>query len=301
MSALTYGTDPEGKAWLRFLSCTREPGTWKEELAAAARAIAQKADRPLWICSSGGLDSEIACRSFYDQGLHFSVLSLAYEGGANAYELRHAIAWCRDRGVTHRIVPFDMAAFLRHGMYVYAERYPAIHPFRYVQLKLLEMVDEFGGLAVLCSDDQLYRLRDGTEPPLAKRDLELRFSNGSLVPLHWRDARGTSHEPYFHFATPELCLSFLRLPLIRFAIEHPESVFMHRHNVHFLKTLVYQSVWTDVVPRRPSDGFNGLRRELMDAQSTLVERFGRLHEPIIISVDEFESQLTGRLGDPSTS
>ena len=66
MSALTYGTDPEGKAWLRFLSCTREPGTWKEELAAAARAIAQKADRPLWICSSGGLDSEIACRSFYD-------------------------------------------------------------------------------------------------------------------------------------------------------------------------------------------------------------------------------------------
>ena len=137
--------DSSAEFSLRFRPCTRHPASWKEELASAARRIASIAHRDIWICSSGGFDSEIACRAFYDQGLHFTVLTLAYEGGSNRREVRRAAEWCDARHVQHVVVPFDIVGFLTQDIFRYAGEWPAIHPFRYQQLKLLELVEERNG------------------------------------------------------------------------------------------------------------------------------------------------------------
>ena len=297
MSALDYGWEKVNEPqsfWLRFNSCTRAPGTWKDELFAAARSIANRTEKPIWICSSGGIDSEVACRAFFDQGIHFSVFTLEHEAGTNHHDIEYAKKWCRARGVTQKIVKIDMPAFLTAGIDEYAKLYVAIHPFRYLQIKLLELVEEMGGYAVLCSDDQLYRA-DLEKSVITRADLYLSLSNGNVVPFEWCKNNKTAHEPYFHFSTPELCLSYLRLPLVSFALNNPELVFRHKSNTHMLKRVVYQSIWTDLEVRHISDGFENIKPLFQKARERLRERFESKFIQVDLPLTSFESQLTSTL------
>src|SRR5438874_953783 len=103
MSALKYkwkkSTGNTDTLEFYFDPCTRHSQTWKEEIYSAARAIANKTKKPIWICSSGGIDSEVACRAFFDQGINFSVLTIEHEAGTNSHDISYAINWCRARGV----------------------------------------------------------------------------------------------------------------------------------------------------------------------------------------------------------
>lgn len=299
MSAFRYGWDggdARGSFWLRFDSCSREPKSWKEELYAAARGIAARTKKPIWVCSSGGIDSEVACRAFRDQKIPFSVLTLEQEDGANAYDVGFAKEWCSVHGVAQKIIKIDMASFLSSDIDAYAERYAAIHPFRYLQLRLMEFVEEMGGYAVLCSGEQLYQA-DLDKPVITRNDLYLPFSNGTVIPLEWCKDNQTSHEPYFHFSTPELCLSYTREPLVTFALSNPDGLFRHPSNKYILKKLAYQSVWTDLTIRYKYDGFNNNSaiKPLFDAAvRRLRERFGENFAEIRLSLPEFESQLVGK-------
>ncbi len=300
MSALLYGWDsPDHRTdswWIRFAPCTREPGTWKEEIYAAARTIANRTTKPIWVCSSGGIDSEIACRAFFDQGIPFSVLTVEHMAGTNEHDIRYARKWCEERGVHQEVVKVDMAEFLSKGIDAYAERYVAVHPFRYFQIKLMEIVEGMGGFAVLCSGEQRY-YADLKKPVLTPPDLHLSLSNGNTVPLEWCKDNATDHEPYFHFATPELCLSYIRLPLVSFALANPDIFFRHPANTYTLKRLVYQSVWTDLEVRYKFDGYENLDKALFQATlKRLQARFGAAFIRYDLPMPVFERELTSTLG-----
>src|ERR1041385_5473483 len=126
MSAFSYGwADAQNTEsfWIRFDRCKRNPSAWKEEVYAAARDIAEKTAKPIWVCSSGGLDSEIACRAFYEQNIPFSVLTLEYEGGSNGHDIRFATRWFETHNVKQKIVNIDMQKFLQTCMDTYGVRY----------------------------------------------------------------------------------------------------------------------------------------------------------------------------------
>jgi hypothetical protein len=296
MSAFVYGWDNEEKSktfWLRFTPCTREPKSWKEEVYAAACSIAQRTKKPIWVCYSGGIDSEVACQAFYDQKIPFSVLTLEHAGRTNARDIAHAVRWCRARNVFQKIVTIDMPTFLTSDIEAYAKQYAAIHPFRYLQIKLMELVEDMGGYAVLCSGEQLYQV-DLTKPHLTRDDVYLPFSNGHALPLEWCKDNKTEHEPYFHFSTPELCLSYTRLPLVSFVLNNPESLFRHKSNIYTFKRVVYQSIWTDLVSRCKDDGLSGDIKLLVDDSRTrLREQFGAQFVEIRLPVPSFQGQLTG--------
>lgn len=296
MSAFNYGWDAdktEGDSfWIRFNPCTREPQRWKEELYAGARSIANRANKPIWVCSSGGIDSEVACRAFYDQGLHFSVLTLEHEAGTNQHDIEYAKKWCRKHGVTQKIVNIDMPVFLTSEVDAYTKDYIAIHPFRYLQVKLMELVEEMGGYAVLGGGEQVYKA-DLSKPLITREDLYLSLSNGIAVPLEWCKDNRTSHEPYFHYSTPELCLSYISLPLVSFALNNPESVFRHTANAFTLKRVVYQSVWTDLEIRTKSHGFEKIMPLVQETRARLRKQFEGQYIPINLPIVSFESQLTG--------
>src|SRR5262245_17479653 len=89
-SATSYGwrPGPSGKDefWFEFVPCTREPKNWKEEIYAAARQIGSTVTKPLWLCSSGGIDSEVMCHAFFDQQIPFSVLTIEHKAGTNTFD-----------------------------------------------------------------------------------------------------------------------------------------------------------------------------------------------------------------------
>lgn len=297
MSALRFGRTKEKSGtdawWIGFASCTREPNSWKEELYAAARDVAARTDKPIWIASSGGIDSEIACRAFFDQGIPFSVLTLAYEGGGNEHDIRYAKKWCADRSVPQKVVAVDMELFLTKEIDAYAEKYLATHPFYYLQIKIMEMIADMDGYAILCSGEQVYEARKDV-PHLTRADLSLPFAEGRLAALEWCADKNPLFEPYFHFATPELCLAYLRLPLVAFALNTPESVFRHPSNAYTLKRLVYQSVWHDIETRYKYRGYERIRPIHDAAVDRLHTRFGK-PDVHYLPVPEFEMQLTKNL------
>ena len=62
-------------SWFRFSHCTRTPLSWMEELEKGAISLAESTTKPIWICSSGGVDSETLCEVFLKLGLPFNVLT----------------------------------------------------------------------------------------------------------------------------------------------------------------------------------------------------------------------------------
>ena len=297
MSALTYGWSKKNDPysfWLHFNSITRSPDSWKEELYATARAIANRAKKPIWIASSGGIDSEIACRAFFDQGIDFSVLTLEHDSGTNRHDIHYAITWCRAHGVNQKIVRMNVESFFTQEVESYTERYTAIHPFRYLQIKVLELIEEMGGFGVLCSGEQLYQ-NDLKQLTLTTTDLHLPLSNGNVIPLEWCKDTNTDHEPYFHFGTPELCLAYTQIPLVAFALTHPDSIFRHEANAYTLKRLVYQSVWPDLQVRYKSHGFEKVGASYEAVKARLRERFMNNYIPIDLPVTTFQKQLRGQV------
>lgn len=298
MSALGYSFKENagrGSLVFRFDACTREPASWKEEVYAAARMIADKAKgKPLWVCSSGGIDSEIACRAFFDQGIHFSVLTLEHEGGTNQHDIRFAVDWCRKRGVKHKIVKIDMPAFLTQDTGRYMERYPAYHPFRYIQIRLMELVEEMGGYAVLGGGEQVYNV-DAKKASLTHDDVYLLLTTGNIAPLEWLKNTNVEHEPYFYFSTPEVCLSFMRIPLVSFMLSNPDPILRHKVNTYILKKIVFLSYWPDITTRVKSTGLERIA-SLVDATSRrMKEHFGEQLRLCHLPIPVFERQLTGRI------
>lgn len=275
-----------------FAPCTREPGSWREEVYATARDIARKAQKPIWVCASGGIDSEIVCRAFFDQGINFSVLTLAFEGGKNEHDMRYATKWCAEHGVKQLVVPFNAEKFLIEEVEVYAESYVALHPFRYFQIRLMELVESMGGYAVLAGGEQLYYV----QVPLVQmrpEDVHLIFAIGNTVPFDWCNNTQTQHEPYFYFRTPEVCASFLRHPLVSFALQNPSHIFGHTSNTYLLKRMAYQAVWTDLELRFKATGFERVQKLVDDAQRRMREKFKDSLLVYRLPVVEFQKQLAG--------
>jgi hypothetical protein len=295
MGAFAY-TQQGGAFRITFAACERKPESWKSELYAAARAIAERTKKPLWICSSGGIDSEVACRAFHDQKIPFSVLTLEHDKGTNAHDIRYAIEWCEKHGVEQRIVRIDMERFLGEEIDRYAEQFPAIHPFRYLQVKLMSIVSELGGYGVLASGEQLYTA-DTSKDVIMYDDLYLPLSNGTAMSLEWCKVQGEEHEPYFHFSTPELCLSYMHIPIIDFALKNPDPLFRHFANTYTLKRLAYQSIWPDLPLRYKAHGFDRIRGIYDAATERLKQKFLHQFVPVHLPVRLFREQLEGKNAD----
>lgn len=293
MNSLRY-TDPassseEFSIW--FSGIRRAPGDWKSEMYTYARELASSTQRPLWVCFSGGIDSEVACRALYDQGIPFSILTLEHAQGTNLNDTSYARAWCKKFGVLQKIEKIDIDAFLTTDVDEYAKKYPAIHPFRFLQIRLMEIIESFGGYAVLCSGEQLY-MTDYSLPIWTNKDVYISLSNGTTIPMQWCKDNNAEHEPYFHFGSPEMCLSYMDLPVVEFALNHPDSIFRHRNNKYLLKRLAYQSVWTDIDRRPKLDGFEQISPLFEACRTRLLTEYGSKHIEVRVSVEELRAQLT---------
>ncbi len=286
--AFEYSENPFG---ITFQQKTREPKTWKEEIRAIAREIPNAAGkRPIFVCSSGGIDSELVCRALFEEGIHFSVLTVEHEAGTNEDDIQFARKWCREHGIAQKVVRLDMPEFFTQTIERFTnEGYYSGNVFRYFQLFLLETIESLGGYAVLGGGEQLYEI-DTIEPK--ERDVYLEFESGITVPLEWMKRQGSIHRPYFYFSTSEACLAYLRIPIVDFAVRHPE-VFRHQANKYIFKRFVCQSLWPDIVPRQKLSGYEEIYNLRMETQKRLRDRFADKIQTYRLPVVEFRRELEG--------
>jgi hypothetical protein len=286
--AFSYSFDPFS---VKFDPCTREPQDWKEQMRTLARKLANGAgSRPIIVCAGGRIGSELICRALFEEGIHFSVVTVEYTDGANREDVEYARAWCIAHGIEQKVITLDMAKFFSKDIERYiTEGYRARNLFRYFQLFLLETVESLGGYAVLGCGAQMYRL--ASEVP-REEDVYLQYERGLTVPIEWMDTNNTSHCAYFFASNPEMCLAYLRIPIVDFAVRHP-SIFSHENNRSLFKRLVYQSLWPDIVPRKSMSGYDRIKPLRIQVQNKLMARFGESIEMYRLPVVQFRQQLEG--------
>ncbi|HVP43625.1 MAG TPA: hypothetical protein VMS96_09330 [Terriglobales bacterium] len=294
MDNLQYRWDelgfPTPASRFTFSHCTREPLSWTEELEKAAIDLAKSARRPIWICSSGGVDSETLCEIFLRLNLSFKVLTLEFVDGKNAHDIVHAKQWCKQHGVAQELYPFDIFDFVKNELDQYIEEgYVAGELFRYLMVKEVAVVDEMGGFAVLAGGEQLYHV-DGSREVLTAADPYLQADITYTTPLEWCRRHGVRHEPYFYFSTPEIMLAWLRIPLVDFVLHHPDY-FRHPTNKHALKNSVIRYHFPQQQWRNKCTGFEQVLNLDALVRAKLVEHFGARVQKSRLYVSELLQQL----------
>jgi hypothetical protein len=297
MTAFEYGwgtsNDPSEKFWVRFHPVSHDAMNWKEEVYAAARAVANTTTKPLLLFFSGGVDSEVMCRAFFDQGINFSVLTVEYPESLNAHDIKFAKIWCAQRAVRQEIVHLDIRDFFKNAIDAYGrDDYVTGNIFRYLQIKLLELAQERGAYGVLGGWEQLYVVDEGNFEPSVE-DVYLDCDVGYAVPLEWCRRNKKEHQPYFYFSTPELLLSYLRIPLVDHALNHPK-MFRNRTSRFTFKCLNYQTEWLDIKPRKKFNGFEKVKAEKKAADERLKQKFTPFLQSYRLYIPEMLKQLSAK-------
>jgi len=304
MENLQYRWDEPGfptpDSRFHFSHCTRVPLSWIEELERAAMSLAESTTRPIWICSSGGVDSETLCEIFFRLKLPFQVLTVEFADGKNDHDIVHARRWCEQHNVHQEFYRLDIFDFVRHEVEQYIqEGYVAGELFRYLMMKEVSIVDEMGGFAILAGGEQLYHV-DAAKQTLTVADPYLLVDITYTTPLEWCRRHRVRHEPYFYFSTPEIMLAWLRIPLVDFVLHHPDF-FRHPTNKHALKNSVIRYHFPEQAWRNKYTGLEQVLKLDAMVKERLQEHFGARVQKTRLYVSDLLQQLEPVVVQPASS
>lgn len=203
----TGGYVPGGTFLVRMGECTRTPGTALEEAIKAARTIASQATRPLWLCLSGGVDSEAMAYAFLKAKVPFKAAIMRFKKDLNWFDIRHAVDYCKENQIQYEFFDLDIDEFFHSGKHIeYAHLYRCISPQLATHLELLKRID---GCPILSWNVTSLHLTDeGRVWIVLPRDLYFCYE---------RFFRCNRREgiPFFFLYSPELAFSFLRQPMMQ--------------------------------------------------------------------------------------
>jgi hypothetical protein len=292
LSALVYEWDGPQKTDpfdMHLRRALREPESWRNELCAAAKMIGNTAGKPIWLALSGGFAGEIMARAFFDQGINFSALTLEYSRGINRSDVERAKQWCYKRGVPHEIVQIDTKAFLTDDVDAYIkEGYSTNRVYRYIQLRLLELIEKRGGFAVLGNGKINFMIR---ETESGRVETFVPFGTSFIAPFEWCERHHTAHQPYFFFSQPELLLAYFRMPLLQAALNNP-TAFRNAVNNVSLRRFLYQTEWPEIESRSPFLGFERDKKLKEAAEKRMDDAFRSSAHVTNIPTHEIVTQLS---------
>ena len=100
-----------GNYWVKFGRCEYMPTSFKYECTRAAKLISENATKPILICFSGGIDSEVVIRSFQSANVEFEVgiMNLTYldDPSINKHDIQYALDYVTQHNIKHTIVNID--------------------------------------------------------------------------------------------------------------------------------------------------------------------------------------------------
>jgi hypothetical protein len=285
---------------LKFKPVSRPPLPWKEEILHTAEYIRNNTTKPIIVASSGGIDSEAVCLAFLSKQIPFRVLSVRYvHGDKNDFldhDLGYAIKFCKEHQLEHIIVDLDPFAFYEKEIHRYIyQGWPAINIFKYLQMFLLETIDNMDCTGILGCGEQLYTLQEG-KPSISKtRDF---FSI-----LDFLSSCKNIHFPFFFHATPEQTLSYLNEPLVDYIVNNP--VYLEKRwpgwgrdleaiAAFLIKQIVIQTSFPSMEHRRKFGGFETLMEFKLKKEAALREMFPWLLVQDYVTVEQMKLQLQGK-------
>ena len=122
-----------------YRRCTQIPLKWNYECLRAAKLIRASTDRPIYICYSGGIDSEVCLLSFLNAGIPVVAAIMVFDNDLNSHDVSKALSFCEKRGVKYHIFKLDIINFWNFEIYKYSDPLSCISPQFPVLMKLMDM------------------------------------------------------------------------------------------------------------------------------------------------------------------
>jgi hypothetical protein len=198
---------PGGEFLVEVGACTREPLSPLEEAARAAGLIRTSTDQEIFLCMSGGIDSECMALGFLEAGIRFSVAIMRFSSDLNGYDIRDAVDFCERNSIPCRFFDLDIPDFYldgRHFRLGFENR--CTSPQLTTHLDLLAKVPGFPVLSWnICRPHLLPNGKTTLAMPT-----DLYFSYHRFLQRTGKEGVG-----FFFLYTPELFYSFLKLPLVK--------------------------------------------------------------------------------------
>ncbi len=282
----TYTLNSDHTFEMSFNPIRRPLQDWKTELALTAKNIRNLTDKPIFICLSGGIDGEVIARTFLQEGIEFTALTLRHTAGTNEHDVSYSMKFCEFYNVPHKIVDFDLEDFITNKIPKYIEQgYCTWRTFRYQQIYLFELAESLGGTAILGGGEQVYRTIDN--------EICLSFKSDFFMCLEWLKNNNKFHFPFFHMQNPELFASYLDDKLIKFMHSDP-SYFINTwdNDASYDKMFVYHRNWPKMKRRKKFNGLENLKNN--EPLFNLIQnRKQELGEPVLqnIPVSVIRKQL----------
>lgn len=203
---VSYG---HGKKWTVELGPPSRPvGTYYKESVKAAEMIWEQRQGPLYICYSGGLDSEYVLSLFLSLGMKITPVIMRTQ--YNDPDTRYAFKFCNEKNIIPTVVDLDFDKFVESGRLID------------IALKMKCSAYQIATNMWLCSQLDGTVLTGNDPPHMSNKNgtwfLDEDEWNHSQLG-YFRDNRlcGT---PFFLHYTPEMLLSFLLDPTMRDLVDN---------------------------------------------------------------------------------
>lgn len=248
--------DPDNfKIW--YSPCTRAAQTWVQEIENSAKMIAKTTDKDIYICMSGGVDSEIVAETFKKLGIPFTALITRFNAELNAHDIVYSHRWCEANNVPYVIFDFDMYDFLLVGYKQYLEQgLVSNNVFRYLTIEMIKKVESLNGYAVLGGKSVGLGLKQkfisdfDTEQEVVYEHYDI----GSLAPIEWCRKNNLDHCIFFYQTSSEIHQAYLNDPINQFLIDNPSYLRSVGSN-ESAKSLMVRAHFPHLMVRNKHNGF----------------------------------------------
>jgi hypothetical protein len=238
----------DGKFFLEIGQCERTPQSPMQEAIAAARLIRASTTEDLWLCLSGGIDSECMARAFLAARVTFRVAIMRFNDDLNWFDIRHAVEFCEKHQLSYQYFDVNILEFYKQGLHLrYAHKYRCTSPQLATHLFLMQQIP---GFPIMSWNIVATGLVNGKVS--LKLPTDLYFCYHRYFEIERR-----SGVAFFFLYTPELFYSFYQLPTMRKLLRQQEAM-AGREMTYADKCQAYQEAGFEIEPRE--DKFTGFEQ-----------------------------------------
>ena len=110
-----FGYDTNKKWVVSYGHASRPVTTWEQECINTADEIFQSTIKPIQVCFSGGVDSEVVAESFRKSGNPFEITIMRFENNLNLHDIEWAIKYCDKHKIKCNFYDINVHDFYKLG------------------------------------------------------------------------------------------------------------------------------------------------------------------------------------------
>jgi hypothetical protein len=246
---------------------TRPIKSYHEELLLNAHAVKDAFNEPLDLLLSGGLDSELALRSYVEAKIPINVFIAKYNDNINAVDFHEALKTCQIYNVTPTIIDCNLKTFLENDAHDMWNGGYFAEPGYMIMLKVIESLDN---IPVICDgiNADNFRMANKTQCDIVI------YEKHFAAAIHGNTINRPLISSWYDYS-PELTAAFLDLNLHKWKKHKLITPPFNNANLHKLKYLNSNKLFGTRIRKKQSGWESGLRDGSL---VPYIEEFNKQHK-----------------------